>query len=82
MWFPERLLNKQVEIKWYDSAFERGWQYDKRRVKLSLITTIGFLAFIDSQVIEIASTIDEEDRAALNPLAIPRGSIINIRELR
>jgi hypothetical protein len=70
-----------VKIRWYDSAFEHGWnKRDGDPPKpLDVIESVGWITFMSKQMIEVAST--KSEACVLNPLAIPLGAIISVKQL-
>ena len=72
-------LKTLVKVTWTDSAFELGWRYGGKPVSLPLITSIGYVTHCDKTMIEIASSVG--DKGVLNPLGLPFGMILKIKEL-
>jgi hypothetical protein len=68
-------------IYWRDSAFEGGWRHDKNAITpLPLIKSVGYVTHVDSVMVEVAGTMNENG-GTLNPLAIPIGSVMKVKEL-
>jgi len=67
-------------LSWWDSGYDAGWHYGAARNPLQPNTTFGVVTFVDEKEIEIASTVNER-RGILNPLSIPIGCILEVKEL-
>ena len=75
-------LGKLVCVKWYDSYYDKGWNYDAdTKPTLNDIFTYGIVTFVDDRLIEIVSTHGGRN-GMLNPLIIPIGCVIDVKELR
>jgi hypothetical protein len=70
-------LNKLVRVVWKDSTFDLGWNYERMKPVLPVVTTYGVVTYLDEDVMEISSTIGKE-RGWLNPLQIPTGSVESV----
>ena len=72
---------KLVKVKWYDSNIQHGWQSDTEDCRLALCEDAGWVVYENDEMIILARGIS--DHAFFNsPMAIPRGCIIEIKELR
>lgn len=47
---------------------------------LPLIKSVGYVTHVDSVMIEVAGT-KNENGGVLNPLAVPVGSVVEVKEL-
>lgn len=72
---------KLVKVKWHDSNIQHGWQVDTNDCSVALCEDVGWIIHEDDKMIIMARGIS--DHAFFNsPMAIPRGCIIEIKELR
>ena len=70
-----------VKIKWQDSNIQHGWQVDDSECRLALCEDVGWIIYEGENILKIARGIS--DHSFYNsPMAIPRGCILEIRELR
>jgi hypothetical protein len=76
-----KLLRKLVHVIWIDSEVTKAWVSVSEPLSHSKIHTFGILTRFDKILLEIASTI-AEDGETLNPLRIPIGCVISIKEIK
>lgn len=71
-----------VLVTWVDSNYVIGWRpHNEPTAKLPRAQTVGFVTAFTPDLIEISGSIGEEV-AKLNPLTIPRISVIEFEVLR
>ncbi len=72
---------KRVEIEWVDSNILHGWQADTADCDVALSNELGYVVSEDDEKIILARGISAF--GLLNsPMAIPKGCIKSIKELR
>ena len=70
-----------VKVNWTDSSIQHGWQADVNECFVALCDDVGYLVDEDDEKIILARGISNAD--FLNsPMAIPRGCIRSIKEMR
>jgi hypothetical protein len=84
-------LNTLVLLEWLDSTSMAGWQYYEPEEKLvfqpRLMRTVGWLLGVNPVALLIAGTISPETlgdarTGSLDPLAIPRGCILELKAIK
>lgn len=72
---------KLVKVKWHDANIQHGWQSDIEDCSLASCEDAGWIIFEDDTMIIISRGIS--GHAFYNsPMAIPRGCVLEIKELR
>ena len=70
-----------VKVNWVDSNIQHGWQGDINDCCVALCDDVGYLVDKDDEKIILARGISQT--GYLNsPMAIPRGCILSIKEMR
>ncbi len=72
---------KKVLIEWVDANIQHGWQGDTSDCNIALTEELGYLIEEDNDKIIVARGISQYGLYN-SPMAIPRGCIKSIKELR
>ena len=73
---------RKVEINWVDSNVTHGWQMDgELPCSLATCESLGYIKDEDNDKLVLVQTISNEG-ACMGVLAIPKGCIKSIKELR
>ena len=76
------MKHKIQKVTWHDTATFTGWQKANKVLRPALCTTIGKLVRSDKDSITLAGSFDNEDGSFLDPITIPRGCIVKIRNIK
>ncbi len=75
------LKEKRVLVEWIDSNIMHGWQTDLNDCNVALTEEMGFLIKEDDEKIVLARGISSQGFYN-SPMAIPKGCIKSIKEMR
>ena len=70
-----------VKVNWTDSSIQHGWQGDINECCVALCDDVGYLVDQDDEKIILARGISNAGFFN-SPLAIPKGCVISIKEMR
>lgn len=74
-------IGQLVKIEWVDSHVIQGWQFETQINDMPHCYSVGYLDYIGDDVIKISPTISDSG-GKLSTMLIPRGAVINTKELR
>ena len=72
---------KKVLIEWVDANIEHGWQADINDCDIAMTEELGYLIEEDNEKVIVARGYSQYGLYN-SPMAIPRGCIKSIKELR
>ena len=72
---------KLVKIKWYDANMMHGWQSDSLDCELAICEEVGWILSENESTVLIVRGISNHGFHN-SPMAIPKGCIIETKELR
>ena len=72
---------RRVEVTWVDSNCLHGWQEPEVKTEIAEVSSLGFLISEEESKLTLAPSVSEYG-LIFNPIAIPKGCIKSIKELR
>ncbi len=73
---------KLVKVRWVDAETGDGWEHiDELECEAPVVTTIGYLVKETPTAVMVASTIDKDHSMCNARIVIPRGMVLEIKNV-